>query len=150
VSHIAYPFEQIQPTRYKFFSLGTNKIEKIVDFVPVIARNVMNLGFGDLLPGGSVDDKITSNNGDIRRVLATVAMIAKHFTTLYPHTIILFFGSTEERTRVYARILKIYYTEFRREFVIYGITGTAQEGQRLPFDPCAQIDYIGFLIKRIA
>ena len=69
--HIPYPFEQVQPTRYKFFSVGRNRIEKIVDFVPLKAINVMNLGFGDLLAFGSIDDKIASNNGDIRKVLAT-------------------------------------------------------------------------------
>lgn len=33
---IPYPFEQIQPTRYKFFSLGKNKIEKIVERIKTI------------------------------------------------------------------------------------------------------------------
>jgi hypothetical protein len=34
--------------------------------------NLYNLGFGDLLPDGKIDDKVTSNNGDIIKVLSTV------------------------------------------------------------------------------
>ena len=149
MSHMPYPFEQVEPTRYKFFSVGRNRIEKIVDFVPLKAKNVMNLGFGDLLPDGSIDDKIASNNGDIGKVLSTVVMILKHFTAKNPEVIIYFSGSTAERTRLYARILKTYYAVFGEEFMIYGLIGTEKESQRLPFDPCAQVDYFAFLIKRI-
>jgi uncharacterized protein DUF6934 len=149
MSHIPYPFEQVEPTRYKFFSVGRNRIEKIVDFVPLKVKNVMNLGFGDLSPDGSIDDRVASNNGDIGKVLATIVMILKHFTALQPHIIIYFSGSTVERTRLYTRVLKMYYSAFSKEFMIYGIVGTKQNGQRLPFDPCAQVDYFAFLIKRI-
>lgn len=148
MSHIPYPFEQIRPTRYKFFSVGRSKIEKIVDFVPLKPRGLVNLGFGDLLPDGSIDDKIASNNGDIRKVLATVVMILKHFTAQRPEAIIYFSGSTPERTRLYTRILKIYYAEFIKEFTIYGVVGTQQDNQRFPFDPRAELNYFGFLIKR--
>jgi hypothetical protein len=148
MSHIPYPFEQIHATRYRFFSLGRNKIEKIVDFVPLKPKDLVNLGFGDLLPDGSIDDKIASNNGDIRRVLATVVMILKHFTAQRPDAIIYFSGSTPERTRLYTRILKIYYAEFTKEFTIYGVVGTRQDHQRSLFDPRAQLNYFGFLIKR--
>jgi hypothetical protein len=108
-----------------------------------------NLGFGDLLPDGSIDDKIASNNGDIGKVLSTVIMILKHFTALHPDNIIIFSGSTAERTRLYARILKLYYAAFSKEFMIYGVIGNKQCSQRISFDPCAQIDYFAFLIKRI-
>ena len=149
MSHIPYPFEQVQPTRYKFFSLGRNRIEKIVDFVPYNIKNIINLEFGDLLPDGSIDDKIASNNGDIGKVLSTVIMIVKHFTAKNPQAVIYFSGSTVERTRLYARILKMHHATFIKEFVIYGILGTKQNSQRLPFDPCAQVDYFAFVIKRI-
>jgi hypothetical protein len=149
MSHIPYSFEQVQPTRYKFLSIGKNKIEKIVDFVPLKPKYVMNLGFGDLLADGTIDDKITSNNGDIGKVLATVITILKHFTALHPHVIIVFYGSTAERTRLYTRVLKMHHAIFNKDFVIYGILGTEQDGLRLPFDPCAQVDYFAFLIKRI-
>ena len=149
MSHIPYPFVQVEPTRYKFFSLGRNRIEKIVDFVPYNIKNIINLEFGDLLPDGSIDDKIASNNGDIGKVLSTVIMIVKHFTAKNPQAVIYFSGSTVERTRLYARILKTYYAAFREEFMIYGIIETEKDSQRIPFDPCAQTNYLAFLIRRI-
>jgi hypothetical protein len=149
MSHIPYPFERIHPTRYRFFSLGKNKIEKIVDFAPYKSKNVMNLGFGDLLPDGTIDDKTASNNGDIKKVLSTVVMIVKQFTALHPQVIIHFSGSTARRTKLYTRILAMHYDSFIREFEIYGITSAEINIQRRPFDPCAHINYLAFLIKRI-
>ena len=148
MSHIPYSYEQIHPTRYRFFSNGRNKIEKIVDFVPLLQRNIVNLGFGDLLPDGSIDDKITSNNGDIRKVLSTVVHILKHFTASHPNTIVFFAGSTDERTKLYTRILKMYYPSFSSEFTIYGIVGTENDNQTVAFDPEAPTPYLAFLIKR--
>lgn len=80
MTHIPYSFEQVAPTYYKFFSHGRSKIEKVVEFVPLKEKNIFNLGFGDLLPDGSIDDTVASNNGDIRKVLTTVISIVKHFT----------------------------------------------------------------------
>jgi uncharacterized protein DUF6934 len=149
MSHVPYTFEQIRPTRYRFFSDGRNTIEKIVDFVPLKGRNLINLGFGDLLPEGSIDDKVISNNGDIRKVLSTIVHILKHFTALHPQALIFFTGSTDERTRLYTRIIKLYYTVFRKEFYIYGIVGTDLDNETLPFDPQFPNEYLAFLIKRI-
>ena len=84
----------------------------------------MNLGFGDLLPDGSIDDRIVSNNGDIKKVLATIVVIVKHFTSLHPQVIVHFSGSTDERTKLYTRILVMYHASFKKEFEIYGIIGT--------------------------
>jgi hypothetical protein len=149
MSHMPYPFEQVEPTRYKFFSVGRNRIEKVVDFVPFNIKNIINLEFGDLLPDGSIDDQIASNNGDIGKVLSTVVMIVKHFTAKNPQAIIYFSGSTVERTKLYTRILIAYHASFSAEFKIYGIVDTEDSRLVLPFDPCAQTNYLAFLIKRI-
>ncbi len=121
----------------------------MVDFVPLKTPNLMNLGFGDLLPDGSIDDMANSNNGDILKVLATVVNILKHFTTRHPEIVIFFAGSTHDRTKLYARILKTYYTVFSQEFNIYGIVGTEKENQTISFDPKVNMEYLAFLIKRI-
>jgi hypothetical protein len=71
------------------------------------------MGFGDLLPDGTVDDKANSNNGDIAKVMVTVIEILKHFTSQHPSMEIYFEGSTAERTKLYGRILKAYYPIFR-------------------------------------
>ena len=117
MAHIPYPYKRLQSRRYVFISIGKKRIEKVVDFVPLKTPNLMNLGFGDLLPDGSIDDKVNSNNGDILKVLATVVNILKHFTTRHPEIVIFFAGSTHDRTKLYARILKTYYTVFSQELI---------------------------------
>src|SRR5882672_8774429 len=108
----AYAYDHPDVTRYTFTSVGRKRIEKIVDFADLGMENVFNLAFGDLQPDGSVDDLSNSNNGDIVKVLATVISIMRDFTTKNPQACITFTGSTEERTKLYTRILKSYYSSF--------------------------------------
>jgi hypothetical protein len=132
-----------------FISVGKKRIEKVVDFAPLKAKNTMNLSFGDLMADGSINYKANSNNGDILKVLATVVDILRHFTSRHPEITIFFTGSTIERTRLYARILKTYYTIFSKDFIVYGIVGTANDNKIIPFDPQSEMEYLVFLIKRI-
>ncbi|MDO6432918.1 hypothetical protein Q4E93_20080 [Flavitalea sp. BT771] len=149
MTHIPYSYKRPRSERYVFTSIGKRRIEKVIDFVPVGVKNIMNLGFGDLLPDGSVDDTANSNNGDIVKVLATVIAILKDFTTEYPQVEVFFAGSTIERTKLYTRILRTYYSVFSKEFTISGITGSENDNKRIAFHPKADIEYLAFLIKRI-
>lgn len=149
MGHIPYPYKHPHSRRYVFISEGKKRIEKVVDFAPIGIKNVMNIAFGDLLPDGSVDDRANSNNGDILKVLATVVKILKVFTTRHPKVGILFTGSTDERTKLYTRILKTYYMAFCKEFIIYAIVGTEKDNKTIPFDPRENLQYLAFLIKRI-
>ena len=79
-----YLYNKEFSTRYRFFSTGKKPVEKIVEFTPLAIENIYNLGFGDLLPDGSIDDKANSNNGDIIKVLSTVIYIIKDFTEENP------------------------------------------------------------------
>jgi hypothetical protein len=123
---------------------------KVVDFTPLGINNLVNLGFGDLRSNGSVDDIAVSNNGDIVKVLATVIEILKHFTATYPRSIIFFRGSTEERNKLYWRIIKTYYVTFTRDFMILGIIGDWDQNEMVPFEPTSVREYFAFIIKRIA
>lgn len=98
MTQVSYPYKRLQSWRYVFVSDGKKKIQKIVDFIPIGKGNIVNVGFGDVLPDGSMDDKANSNNGDIIKVLATVVDILRDFTSLYPHSNVFFTGSTDERT----------------------------------------------------
>jgi hypothetical protein len=149
MTHVPYSYVHPHSRRYVFISIGKKRIEKVVDFIPLKGRNYMNLGFGDLLSDGSLDDKANSNNGDLIKVMATVVDIVKHFTAQHPKIIIFFAGSTLERTRLYTRILKSYYPVFSGEFAIFGIIGNENEGKTIPFDPLSDIEYLAFLIRRI-
>lgn len=145
----AYAYDHPDITRYTFTSVGRKRIEKIVDFADLGMGNVFNLAFGDLLPDGSVDDMSNSNNGDIVKVLATVISILRDFTTQNPQAHVTFTGSTEERTKLYTRILRSYYSGFSKEFTISGFVNTKDGYKEIQFDPKAVLDYVVFLIKRI-
>jgi hypothetical protein len=81
-------------------------------------------------------------------VLATVIQILKDFTADYPQIEVFFLGSTYERTKLYTRILKSYYSTFNREFIFTALIGSETKNSRVPFDPLAEMEYLGFLIKR--
>jgi len=149
MTYLPYSYKRPHSQRYVFTSIGKKRIDKVVDFVPLGIRNIMNLAFGDLLPDGSVDDTSRSNNGDLVKVLATVIGILRDYTSEYPQVEVFFAGSTVERTRLYTRILKTYFATFNKEFTIYGIAGSENSNKRVQFDPTANIEYLGFLIKRI-
>jgi hypothetical protein len=148
MSTTPYIYKRPYAERYIFTSMGKKRIVKVVDFVPIGIKNIMNMGFGDLLPDGSIDDTVNSNNGDITKVFATVIQILKDFTSDYPQIEVFFMGSTYERTKLYTRILKTYYSIFNKEFIITALIGSETKNSRVPFDPLADMEYLGFLIKR--
>jgi hypothetical protein len=120
MTHVPYTYKRAHSERYIFTSVGKKKIEKIVDFAPI----------------------------DLIKVLATVIGILKDYTAEYPQVEVFFAGSTIERTKLYTRILKTYYATFSKEFIISAISGSENANKRIPFDPIANIEYLGFLIKR--
>ena len=146
---IPYLYDLIEPGRYLFISTGKMRIEKVVDFIPLGIGDFMNIRFGDLLPDDSIDDKVISNNGDIIKVLATIVDILRHFTTQHPQTEIYFHGTTEDRNRLYRRIIRTYYPEFSKEFAIAGVFSIENVIHILPYNPRTDQEYVAFLIKRI-
>jgi len=149
MAHNSYSYRRRGFERYIFTSIGKSKIIKLVDFSATQTPNMYNLGFGDLLPDGSIDDKVNSNNGDIVKVLATVAQIVIDFTRQFPEFKIIFIGTTKERNRLYARILKMYYEEFCQDFKITALIGSAGKLNEIDFDPRSDHIYFGFFVKRI-
>jgi len=122
---------------------------KLVDFSPTRTKNLYNLGFGDLLPDGSLNHTVNSNNGDIIKVLATVVQIVRDFTQQFPEIKIFFSGSTDERTKMYARILRMYYDMFREEFIITAVIKIGEFYDEVAFDSQSNNTYFAFFIKRI-
>ena len=149
MTQTAYPYRKVRLKRYVFVSVGKKRIEKAVDFID-IGENLVNLAFGDLSPDGSIDDTSISNNGDIVKVLSTVVDILRNFTGLDPNVAIYFRGSTPERTKLYARILRSYHTVFCKEFKIGGFIWLTEESKLISFDPNMDWEYHAFLIKRIS
>ena len=102
------------------------------------------------MPDDSIDDKANSNNGDLVKVLATVIEILRHFTMQYPDAEIYFEGSTEDRTALYARILKNYYSIYSKEFAIAGVIDAENTINIIPYEPSSERKFLAFLIKRIS
>jgi hypothetical protein len=149
MTQTAYPYRKVRSKRYHFISVGKKRIEKVVEFI-ALGENLVNLAFGDLLPNGSIDYRANSNNGDIVKVLATVVDILKSFISLNPNVKIYFRGSTPERTKLYARILRTYYSVFSKDFIITGISWANDQFEAAPFDPNTDWEYHSFLIERIS
>ena len=149
MAKIPYSFKPQDANRYIFTSIGKLKIKKAVVFAPTTIKSLYSLSFGDLLPDGTIDDMANSNNGDILKVLATVVQITKDFTVRYPDIKLIFAGSTEERTRVYGRILKTYYEDFCIDFKITAFVKTNEFYEEVDFEPKAALGYSAFFIKRI-
>ena len=148
MTQASYSYDRTDSDRYVFTSIGEKHIEKAVIFQQTRDKNIINIAFGDLKKDGSIDDKVSSNNGDIIRVLVTVIEILKDFTQKHPNKEILLAGSTPGRTRLYTRILKTYYHEFSKDFRISALIEADNRLERIPFDPCLHIEYFAFLIKR--
>lgn len=134
---------------YSFISSGKRNILKTVIFTPTEYEDIVNLGFGDLMPDGTVDDVTQSNNGDMAIVLATVIEIVRTFITEHPRNTIFFKGSTPQRTRFYQRIIKNYYKEFASEFIIIALIQERGGYQALLFNENVTANIFAFLVKKI-
>jgi hypothetical protein len=109
-------------TDYEFDSIGSKgKIRKVARFTK-IDENLFNFGFGDLdEETGDISDTAVSNNGDAKKVLATVAAIVCEFTDKYPNSTIFIKGSTPARTRWYQMNIAAYLEEISALFEIKGV-----------------------------
>lgn len=148
MKHSAYSYTQIEQTKYTFISSGKKVIPKVVLFTPTAHKDLLNLAFGDLMVDGTIDNRKESNNGDMGIVLATVIQIVIAFIMQHPHYTVFFRGSTEQRMVVYERILRAYYQEFKKEFIITGLVWYKDSYQEMLFDAKADERYFAFLIRR--
>lgn len=133
-----YPILEIAPdhSTYRFISEGTNgciiKVVIFTEFYP--GGNIYNMALVDINANNSVSDESISNNGDIRKIFATVARVILEFLSLYPQRTIFFQGSDNEgrRTNVYHRAISQYYQLLTDELNIAGLT---LDDVKEPFDP---------------
>jgi len=103
----SYRFEGVKNEVYqfRFISEGAQQITKIVTIAPV-GTNIdwYNVGFGNLENEGDeiiVNDFSEVNNQDYDEVLATVFGCILHFLYFNPDSVILFFGNTLHKHRLY-------------------------------------------------
>ena len=70
-----YQFESSNIYEYRFKSLGKRIITKVVQFAPLNIQGYYNLGFGDLLENGLIDDNIESNNNDLKNSCVITSLL---------------------------------------------------------------------------
>ncbi len=130
---------------FEFVSIGTKgNIKKIVHYSKVSIDNIYNLAFGDYDEvTNDINDSIVTNNGDSRKVLATVVSTIYAFTGKYPDFWVFATGSNEVRTRLYRMGITNNLEELQKDFFVYGM----KENEILE-DLIVGEDYLGFLITR--
>lgn len=129
---------------FEFTSEGRfGKVEKMVVYMASSTPGFYNLGFGDKNPiTGRIDDMTVTNNGDSKKVLATVAYTLYDFTDSYPSANIIAKGATMARTRLYRMGIANNYEMIKDDFKILGFKNNVW----LPFQKNIQFDQ--FLVKR--
>ncbi|MEM1122876.1 MAG: hypothetical protein AAGJ18_20700 [Bacteroidota bacterium] len=107
---------------FQFESTGKNGIiQKIILYQP-IGKNRFNLAFGDR-KGNDIDDKVVSNNGDLIKVVSTVALSVYQFFEDNPTATIEIQGVDMKRLRLYNHIFKRKKTEIETLFILKGDLG---------------------------
>src|SRR5690242_10486127 len=112
MSSFKYPVSRVSGRLiFYFVSLndhGSNPVLKIITYEPVDRYGVRyyNLGFGDYGNDiGLLDDKVISNNGDMRKVLETVVSTLKFFFQEHPEKIVHIEGSDQTRKDYYHKLI---------------------------------------------
>ena len=129
---------------YEFISTGSKgSIRKVVEYTYMSQLNMWNLGFGDFdTTTEVVSDSVISNNGDGKKVMATVVKTLLDFFSQRPREIVIFTGSDERRTIVYKRIIHQHYVDFSDRLLIRGLT---VEGIEEAIE--TSVDYIAFIVR---
>lgn len=129
---------------FEFESEGKlGRVLKLVTYQPTNLKGVYNLAFGDKnSESGQINDKITTDNGDRDKVLATVAATVYAFTDKYPDSWVYLTGSTKSRTRLYRIGISKFIDELDQDFEVYGqlIDGWEKFKRDTEFE--------GFLVRR--
>jgi hypothetical protein len=130
---------------FEFTSIGPKgNIKKVVEYSKVSIDNVFNLAFGDYDEKYDLlNDKTITNNGDSRKVLATVVSTVYAFTGKYPSSWIFATGSTETRTRLYRMGISNHLEELKEDFYVYGMKPDESFEEFIIGE-----DYLGFLVTR--
>jgi hypothetical protein len=134
VNKLVYTFESVgekiiqKRVEYQRFS----KYELLFNNLPIDAE-IYNLAFGDVNEDSSdFSDEVISNNGDMNKILATVAGTVYDFWEYHPNAIIFFKGSQPKgkehtRTYLYQRKIERFIREISDEVYVFGQIGETLE-----------------------
>ena len=102
---------------------GTNPVTKMVSYAPYVrlGRKYYNLEFGDCdseLKG--IDDLVVTDNGDMRKVLKTVASTLECFFQEFPNEEVHIDGSDSIRREYYNKLIRDYFNLIPSHFKVQG------------------------------
>lgn len=124
-----YPVTRIENKLIFYFQsrnpLGENPILKFVTYTPYNrdGETYYNLGFADYDPNSKeVSDTAVSNNGDMRKILATVVSTLKTFFKEKPHETVHIDGSDRVRRAYYHKLIVDYWNRIEELYVVKGRT----------------------------
>jgi hypothetical protein len=150
-----YPFlsEDYLPSTgelfFTFLSQGEQVIPKLIAYTPIErgGRKYFNLGFGDLIVDETsgeyrIDDKVESNNGDVKLVFYTVVSTLSDFFEIHPNATVYIAGSTSQRLEVYKGLIHRHWKHIAPFYEINGSIGSKIEA----FEPDVDFEYL--LISR--
>ena len=123
-----------------FISKGPRTIAKQVIYAETTLPEFFNLALADVEEDGSQNFYSVRNNGDLERIMATVAQTLLVFFRTYPSAKVAFTGSTPARTRLYQIILAREIQAVATDFVLSGVKNNNLEDFR------PNRDYDGFVI----
>jgi hypothetical protein len=117
-------------TYFAFQSAGPRGVViKIIRFT-YIKENRWNLGFGDY-KRGQIDSSSITNNGDVVKVMNTVARAIHVFFEEYPDRIIEIRPVDEKRKRLYNQIFSRKWIQIQDKFVVFGLKNKSA----MPYSP---------------
>lgn len=104
--------------QYWFVSCGKRNVIKCVEFQK-LGDHSFNLCLLDFIPEiNEMSDQVVSNNGDVKKVLWTVAWCVEHFLNHFPGYVIVFSGHSDSRNRLYMRYINRYYANLYMRYSI--------------------------------
>lgn len=128
---------------YDFVSSGIKgNIRKRARFEFIPETDTYNFAFGDLVDD-DIDDYSITDNKDMAKILATLAIIVRLFLETYPDRIVSFRGSTSERTRLYRMAIGNNLNELLNNFTIYGVKTNGSINIFVKNE-----DYYAFLVRK--
>lgn len=88
-----------------------------------IGEDIYNLAFGDVDEvTNEFDDTIVSDNNDVRKILATVALTITFFLNEHPTAFVHIKGGTIARNRLYKMAISNNFEEISDNFMVLGFT----------------------------
>jgi hypothetical protein len=108
--------------RFEFYSVGPKgRIKKVVQFQEDGDPNFYNLALGDWEEvTGEIKYDARSNNGDLDKVMASVASAVFEFMLVYSNATVFAEGSTAAKTRLYQMGISKHLSQISLRYCING------------------------------